>query len=327
MKNIIALTLLILLSLTFYSCEKEIIFKGETVEPEIVLNSYLTTDSVVSCLLTKSRFFLSNQSGFDSISNADVSVYVNDAFKEKLNYVISGYYRGTYIPKAGDKIKLLVVVPESEKQVEGTAFIPQPSNILSVDTTLFINFIDTIYQDKGVIAGFHFSKNCDIKLKINDQGDVDNYYRLVAKRRAKNYWDESQEYYDYFVSFKLEGMDTQSGNLFDLFEGGENYSDEHLLTDELFNGKEFVFRFLIDYSYDYVKPEYEELFNLQNNEEIVLNLQTITKDMYLYLKSKQAADNIADGLFAEPVQIYNNITNGIGILGSQTNNEYKLILK
>jgi hypothetical protein len=44
-------------------------------------------------------------------------------------------------------------------------------------------------------------------------------------------------------------------------------------------------------------------------------LQTLTKDTYYYIKSLGASEWSNDGLFSEPVQVYNNIDNGLGIFG------------
>jgi hypothetical protein len=104
-----------------------------------------------------------------------------------------------------------------------------------------------------------------------------------------------------------------------------NTKDHHLITDDLFNGKEFVFKISTGF-YRRVVPEQDEPKDIatnDNNEYIILNLQTLSKDMYLYLKSKESAEQVLNNFFTEPVQIYNNINNGIGIFGSYANNEYK----
>ena len=48
--------------------------------------------------------------------------------------------------------------------------------------------------------------------------------------------------------------------------------------------------------------------------------------MYLYFKTKENADNVFDTFFTEPVQIYSNIKNGMGVLGAYTNKEIKIEL-
>ncbi|MCI5491108.1 MAG: DUF4249 domain-containing protein, partial [Prevotellaceae bacterium] len=51
---------------------------------------------------------------------------------------------------------------------------------------------------------------------------------------------------------------------------------------------------------------------------IILELQSISKDLYLYLKSMQIYERRTDDVFASPVSIYTNVRNGWGIFGSMS---------
>ncbi len=309
------------------SCEKEIEFNGDIVKPLVVVNSFLSTDSVVKAHISKSKFFLSNTTFFDSITNATVSIFVNGTLKENLTHQQFGLYQGTYIPKQGDSVRMVVKVPQYEGDVVSSTLIQNKSNILSVDTSLTFKFLDSVYYEKEVV-GYVYYYDCDIRLRIRDNARETNFYRLVAKKKYQAMPGHSAWNQEYFISFKLEGFENQSGNLIDFLEDSENWQDEHLIPDEMFNGKELMLKFRTDFSLVKLKPGYESLdFLRQGNESIKINLQTISKDLYLYLRSRRAAQNLTDGFFAEPVQIFNNIRNGLGILGAQTNNEYLLELK
>jgi len=309
------------------SCEKDIEFNGEIAQPLVVVNSFLSTDSIATAHISKSRFFLSNNSFFDSITNATVSIFVNGSLKENLTHQRFGLYQGTYIPKPGDNVSMVVKVPQYEGEVTSSTSIQNKSNILSVDTTITIKFSDSIFYDK-VVVGHIFHYDCDIKLRIRDNANEKNFYRLVAKKHHLSTPEHPIWNRGYFISFKLEGFENQPGNLINFLEDSESWQDEHLIPDDFFNGKELILKFRTDFTSVKLKPEYEHLSFLRvGNESLNINLQTISKDLYLYLKSRRAAQNLADGFFAEPVQIFNNIRNGLGILGAQTNNEYLLDLK
>ena len=313
MKTIIRIISFTLGLLVFVSCEKEIEFNGEISSPMIVVNSYVSPDSAIYAHLTKSKFFLSSKEGFEYIDNADVSVFVNRIFREKLNFTANGLYTGNLKPLIGDTIQLIVEV-EGYEQVESTTIVQSRANVLSVDTTL-VKYTDT--YNSGEVIYFN--------LKIKDQADEKNYYRLTAKIRNEILIEDSLFVDEYFTNFALEGFDSQSGSIIDLFENSMNTKDHHLITDDLFNGKELVFKISTGF-YRRVVPEQDEPKDIatnDNNEYIILNLQTISKDMYLYLKSKESAEQVLNNFFTEPVQIYNNINNGIGIFGSYANNEYK----
>lgn len=293
----------------------------------VVLNSFISPDSTICANLTKSRFFLSNKSGFDHIYNAEISVYVNGLFREKLSFIKDGLYRAGFKPNAGDTVRLRVKVAGYE-DVESTAIIQYPSNILTTETRKVEKQRD-VYKTGDEISAYYLSGDCEFNVKIKDNASEQNYYRLVVKKRNQTVYNNDTITYEYYINFTLEGFENQSGDMIGIFDDGESRSKQHLITDELFNGKEFVLKFATDYAYLEVVPGYEEYYNYKNpgsSESVIINLQTITKDMYLYLKSKESADGILVGFFTEPVQIYNNISNGIGILGAYTNNEstYKL---
>lgn len=324
MKKLITIISLLAGLILFNSCEEEIDFNGEVVEPKIVVNSFLTNDSVVKAHISKSRFFLSNKQTFDIINNAQVVVFVNNQQQEILTHDSAGLYIGSYIPKEGEEIRLEVSVPGYEK-VEGTTQIQQKSNIIAVDTTLTLQFVDTIwakYQEEA--AGYSRYYSCDVTIRIRDNVNEKNFYRMVAKR--KHVYFEFDITYEYFFSFKLEGFDVQGSSLPDLFGESDFGRDEHLFSDDLFNGREFLLKFRTDFGTLEMLPGYEDLKPSYRNstDEIKINLQTIPQDTYLYLASRRSAGGILDGFFAEPVQIFNNIRNGIGIVAAQTNNEISL---
>ena len=92
----------------FVSCEKDIEFNGEITAPLLVINSYITPDSVVSAHVSESRFFLKDSITYKNINTADVAVWVNGVLKEKMTLVEKGMYRGTYKPVIGETIKIIV---------------------------------------------------------------------------------------------------------------------------------------------------------------------------------------------------------------------------
>jgi hypothetical protein len=310
------------------ACEKEIVFTGNTVNQKIVVNSYVSTDSVLAAHISKSRFFLSNQNGFESIDNAEVSVFVNHTFKEKLISSGNGMYRGTYLPISGDTLRLKINAQGFDEAESNTVILP-PSNILRIDTTLTVNEASPIYVREDEIGGYSYYVDCNIKIDLRDQGHENNYYRITLIQHQETYVEEEDTLYvfDEYLPFVLEGLDNQSNNFIDLIEGGENYGIQQLIADDLFNGKDIRFKLKTNFHYVEIVPGYEDDLNTifyrqeADTESLIINFQTITRAMYLYLLSKEKAQDVMNGVFTEPVQIYNNITNGIGIFGSYTNNK------
>lgn len=327
MKTLHNLLLAVLSTFVFYSCEKVIEFNGEQTEPMIVVNSFITPDSLIFAQISKSKFFLSNKSGFDYINNADVALYINNIFKEKLTFTSDGLYLSSLKPGIGDTIRLYITANRLD-DVESVSVIPDQPVILSADTTFNISYTNFMMDGKDTI-GYYQAGELIFRVKLKDESRRQDYYRLTLKRHAVidaggGILYEGVDY----MPFNLEGFENTNtgGGLFDIFGGIiVDSKNQQLITDELFNGKEFVLKFTANTYKRVVKPEYEDkiYYGSDNvvSEEYTVNLQGISRDMYFYLKSKEMADGIMDGFFTEPVQIYNNISNGIGILGSYTNNQ------
>jgi hypothetical protein len=64
-------------------------------------------------------------------------------------------------------------------------------------------------------------------------------------------------------------------------------------------------------------------------KEILVELQSLSHAYYLFLKTRQASSDMDEiiSYFTEPVQIYSNITGGIGILGNYSSSIYTIPLK
>jgi len=322
----------------FSSCEKNIEFNGDISDSKLVINSYITPDSVVSAQVSESRFFLSDSTTFNNINNADVAVWVNGTFKEKMSFVRSGIYKGTYKPAVGETIRLVVNAPSKKEVTCETKINPRPV-ISSIDTSsvrlpqqYILGLSD--YSQNGSTTTWKYDtlgtmsgRNINYKFMFNDNANEKNYYRLVVLE--KKYYIKT----DAVTNIKtITESDYYWSNLTDLVSGNNTNSDPvsliggnsvfresyNIFTDDLFNGKTYLLSFsTTQYTYNY-RPYYKYWQDNPYKISINISLQSISKDYYLYLKSRVAATNSSDSFFSEPIQIYNNITGGIGIFGSYT---------
>ncbi|MHB9142298.1 MAG: DUF4249 domain-containing protein [Paludibacter sp.] len=329
----------------FISCEKDIEFNGEITDPLIVVNSYITPDSVVSAHISESRFFLKDSITYKSINNADVAVWVNGVFKEKMNLVETGIYRGTYKPVVGETIKIIVNVPSKAEVSSETKIYPQPV-INSIDTvgvwtgnrydiqisgygngTTMIYKYDTIATVTGHTINY--------TLKFNDNANEQNFYRLVV-HTIEHYTvtdtimhtskDSIMNNYYFNFTDVVSGNNTSNDPTAIIGGGYSSYNMYNAFSDELFNGKNYSLTFSTNEDVYKYSPEYTYGRETPDRKEIKIYLQSISRDYYLYLKSR-AAGSGGENFFSEPVQIHNNIVGGIGILGSYTSSlVYKLDL-
>jgi hypothetical protein len=124
---------------------------------------------------------------------------------------------------------------------------------------------------------------------------------------------------DYYFSFD----DIVSGNSNDNSVGPPTSLSSNaynVFSDDLFDGKQYSLKFSINEYKDYYGEGQKDI-----KKEVYINLQTISKGYYLYLRTRDASDNSND-FFSEPIQIFNNVEGGIGILGSYTSSVKKIDL-
>ena len=138
-------------------------------------------------------------------------------------------------------------------------------------------------------AGIDFdgSPYDQVSFTIHDPDDEVNYYKIGVLVKE----DEGDFAY---------GIETQDPVFNNSFDGSL------LLQDKTFNGEDF--------------PAKIRLYLYTNDKEfqgkIYVVVNSITKDYYLYALSLAKAQDDQDiGFFVEPVAVYNNINNGLGIFG------------
>ncbi len=310
----------------FASCQKNIDFDEEITKPMVVLHSFLSPDTVVSARISLSRFFLDDTVSFNDINNADVSVIVNGAFKEKMSLITSGLYQGIYRPQIGDVVKLVVKVPSMDEVSSATNINTVPVAI-TVDTTKIIhNSIYTISQNDTIALNTDFTTK--YSLKFTDNGNEKNYYRLIVQSKEHQYQyafgqiievDIKNRYYFDLMDVKDESNSSSNSITGSITGESINTSNKYnIFSDDNFNGKTNFLSFkvfntlFLRYPYNH----YNQDTSIPERIEVFVSLQSISKDYYYYLKSRNASGS--DNFFSEPVQISNNIVGGIGFLGSYT---------
>lgn len=310
---------------SFWGCEKVIEFNGPITDPIVIVNSFLSPDSIVKAQISQSRFFLSNDTSYTMIVNANVSMFVNGAMKETLTHTANGVYQGTYKPLVGDSIRLLVKVP-GKNDLSCSTDIQAQIPVVSIDTSSVLTGTtkpltipitlpngtrrtDTI----GTIVG----RKLKFSLKFNDDANIKNYYRLVVYTKT---YSGTKSSVDYSVSFD----DIVSGNTNQNSIGPPTSltsNKYNVFSDDLINGKLYPLSFSINNDLNVYLPGKSKTIR----KEVYVNLQSISRSYYLYLQTRAAIK--VNSFFAEPAQVYSNIDGGgIGILGSYTGNLVKINL-
>jgi hypothetical protein len=315
----------LLLPLFFTSCTKVVDFDGNTPEHLLVMNCIATPDSVVTVQLSKSKFFLSTSSEFQNVSNATVEMTLNGDTKVKLKNMDNGLYESDVKVKSNDLIQISASAPNL-KAVTSSVFVQPKIVILSIDTmqvrlagksALYTDgFYNGSNKDTAVIG---YASSLEIKVKIRFQEDAkeQNYYRVnvyqVARNASSKNFQAGLNYYNSNVDYNdvVFGNHTKDNASLDF----NSESANNLFGDEIINGKEYVLSVkTIVQVKEYLPGKTPSSEIVEGPQDLMIDFQQLSKSYYLYYKTTLASNS--GNYFSEPVQIYNNIKDGLGILGS-----------
>ena len=286
-------------SMLFASCDIVVDLDIPEHERVLVVNSILTTDSMINASISHSVGAF-DASSISYVNNATVEVYEDGVLlgemdeQASLSYDSSGELDSTYVynfnqnPVAGKIYSYEIVHPDYEA-VRAETTVPAAVKLNVNDVTL--------------LSEEDYVKHYRVRFSFKDASE-DNFYRLRL-RNPNTYYG-----FDYFESNDAS-MISSAGVQSD---GATFYGDEALFDDEMFNGteKEISIDFFDSKSLWFEEEGIEVQF--------ILELTSVSESYYTYIRSLRAHnDNQDQFIFAgEPVQVFTNIENGLGVLGSMS---------
>ena len=305
MKNLLPL-LLILSALSLSNCTKEIEFDEQDIAPRIVVNSLFTNDSIWSAHISRSVGVLETTS-YTTIDNASVNIFDDNA---NLVTTLTHQGDGLYTSPTGATPE-----PNQSYTLEASA-----SGYAPVSATNEIPPAIPIYQLDTVTST---NSNGDIILEatitFQDPPNVSNYYMLevfVTGTWINNEWEwdtlanewapDTMEFRDP-LQISCNDINVETVNRFN-FGGFENTYLYLMLKDQNFDGNNYSLTFSV---INYAELKEMELFGeirLVNTSEAYFN----------YLKSFNLYQRSINNPFATPVQVYSNVSNGMGIFAGGT---------
>jgi len=304
----------------FAACEKEIRFKGEVTEPLLVLNGFARPDSLLVFRLTASSFFLEEVDSFVTVKDAHLRLYVNGTYKEDLQFHPYGYYISSYRPKQGEVLSIEAEAPGFES-IRAETLLPVVAELLKVDTSInpvgeeYVFLYDWDPETEDYIIdtiGLYSNYQVSMTLSFRDPPGTSDYYRVVVRH---SYGIEYLDYYD----FTVENFYT--AEMGDFLGPAETQNEYQIYTDELYNGKTVDLKLSFG-AYTYYDYE-QELLN--STTSIQVQLQNISPAYYLYLKTFSEYNNSID-FFSEPIQVFSNVSGGMGLFGAYSSNVIELEL-
>ncbi len=208
------------------------------------------------------------------------------------------------------------------------------------DENGYVEIVDTL--------GIREIETFKFKVQFKDPEMVRNFYRMgLSVWEKPRYYDHFNEKFvplvdskhigpgennwtDYLYAINDPVITQNATDLGSIIEEGDiSTINPYLMFDDaLFDGETYTLNLIVQrlarviYFDDFITnwdPPYDEIF-------LVFDLIEMTKEYSYFLQSHTAHINYFP-LFSEPVQIYNNVKGGIGIVGGETNAIYKFRLK
>jgi hypothetical protein len=320
MKNIYKTYLsqfLVLVTLLSISCTREIEFKGSITEPKMVINGVCCIDSLAAVEVSLSKAKYGNLQEFTRVTDARVFLHTDGHKTDQLLAIddSTGFYIGTTKIEQGKKYAITVEHDEYGKVNSNESATGKRVNIENA----------VLMPDSAQRVNTERLPDILCKIKFSDPVDEENFYRLLVSYRFGRTYKRTDEngierkgitlidYHAYLENIESTDPVFMQGKTNDNMVFDESTPRYTLFTDELINGKQYELTFNLNKSMLYKIADVDT--SAEGFYRVIIELQSISKDLYYYIKSIDGANNITEGLFAEPIQVYSNINNGIGIWG------------
>lgn len=282
-----------MLALGMASCVKDIEFEGEKTDPLLVVNGVQQVGRPASLCIEKSVFFQDSQTDC-RVKDLQVDLYVNGSFKESLqvrdsidyDYVFN-YCEGQYVLCEGDRLQFEV---RSSEFATATAEVTLPE----APSVLSFNVVNV-----NMLLG-----SVELEFTIDDPVGAD-YYNLAFYNPTE---DQYSFYSDDPVFTDPMGMDADEL----IGESSDYYGDGiyNVFTDTYFDGGTYTVRFSFYF------------WDLEFTEPFAIEVSRVDEHLYRYKKTFDAYQesdmNSLLAMFTEPVQVYTNVENAIGVVCGQS---------
>ena len=284
-------------------CEKVIDINIPEGERKIVINGLINPDSLVKVNISRSLSVLEDNE-FVFLESANVKLFQADNEIGKLSYMGSGFYMMPDFKPVEGADYLLTVDSEGLRSVSAIAAVKNPIEFSDLDTI-------TVYNEWG-------GSILEVGFSLIDPHE-ENFYAIGVNESSRLYDWETETYSDsiitYASNFQMLESDGEIQN-FLLDQGAYTFfGNKVFFSDELFNGKEF------DVSIGLWKSFYGA-----DTVNVEVYLEHVSKPYYYYAVSSGKHNEMNGNPFGEPVSVYTNVENGLGIFSGYSSSKKNLTI-
>ncbi|MFA5326372.1 MAG: DUF4249 domain-containing protein [Prolixibacteraceae bacterium] len=295
------------LVVTLNSCTKTLDFDDSGLANQVVVNSIISPDSYFTSYITKSSSILEDRQN-NPAADGSMDLYEDGNLIRQFPTQSGGFSDTNIFPEAGKTYRM--VVTSNGKTLEAETKIPNQAEVISVDTSTVKN---------------EFGQWTNYKVNIKDPSGED-YYRLVLMSESLSFYTSKDSLGNdkrYYMANIYQSLFNSDDPVFkslynnfgqDVIDAGPN-NDYAIFTDDYFQGKEYSLQFNVYYGggYGYSDAGNPKLSSGVIYVRSIIHVQKLSKELFKYLKYLNLYDFYHDNPFSEPVPVYSNVQNGIGI--------------
>ena len=268
-------------------------------KPKVVVNALFSPDSVWRIQISRSNSILDNRLGsiFDSVGDAVVTILdQNNQLVESITGFSDKYFRYSYKgktkPLPGQSYTIQVDVKD-EPNIKALNKVPTlvPITSVEIDSSRFISDREPIEMD----------------IAFKDPGGEKNYY--TVKVIGDSYYIPNKD--TVWVTREIYVV------LVDPSLNEEFKESDRFINDNLFNGKNYNLHLKL-FSQPYWGPQSPVTVHAR------VILVSISEEYYKYFTTKNLQDYTNRDPFAQPVQVFSNVENGLGIFAGYSSSVVEL---
>lgn len=336
---------------TLFSCEKEIDFDSELINPKIVIKSIIRPGYGIMVNVERSKSILDDKRYFEALPNAKVVLFKNEVFHTELQYSSrvdtsrihlyedkyesipydNGYYIDTSIVITAGANYRLEVSSEGFEMATCETTVPFPVDLSGVECEIEDfkhEYYDSYFKVKAIV-------------KIDDPANEKNFYEInvhpffgvelaILKLNKNGNTGYNYEGYLPSYSFSLDSIQPTDTIVEQSHYTRQFYSTDPVLTstdivdmfdseskaknyftDELLEGKEYPLSLWVETNQN-VNTELGEYYRVN------VSLVNMSEELYKFYNSVEQQGLSIDNPFAEPIPVYSNVEGGFGIFGSES---------
>lgn len=351
-KNIL---LLILFGCSFVSCEKEIEFHSDYTTPKIVVKSIIRPGQGLYVRVDKSRSILDDKRFFEALPNAKVSLFENGEFVSELvyssridtsmNYLYEGkyekipfengnYFDTTVIIKAGATYRL-EVSNEGLNTASCETTVPLPVELSNIECSMVkmpheyyenyfrvntkVDISDPANEKNFYALNVYPSRGVELatlkpnQAEINGSYNGGSYYGSYSPSSNLNVdsiqpTDTIVESYEFSRHFYSSDPVLISTDLIDVFDSESEVKNR--FNDELISGEDYTLSF-------WLETQREVYTELGEYYIVYVIIEHLSEELFKFYNSVEHHREAVDNPFAEPVPVFSNVVDGLGVFGSE----------